>query len=254
MIYKKNYTTVMSRKIPEGQSGKFSIVKTVISRGTVIHTYTPAGFVYYDMYKTDFPIVKLVEESGGTWMSDTAMEQEAMMIASITARGDVLILGLGIGLLPTLVKMRNRMVKTITIVEKEQDVVNLVYDYIKFRKTRLIVCDADEYLSSTSDKYDFIFVDIWAGFTTPLREAEYWVTKASKCLNEKGTVRYWMQELHERVKNKLPTDAIASPGGTSIYDPCLVCGKTLRHDYAGLCMDCADILEVSELYVRGNSE
>lgn len=30
--------------------------------------------------------------------------------------------------------------------------------------------------------------------------------------------------------------------------PCLRCGKTLRWDYDGLCMDCADELGISEMF------
>ena len=29
---------------------------------------------------------------------------------------------------------------------------------------------------------------------------------------------------------------------------CKRCGKTLRHDYNGLCMDCADELKISEVF------
>lgn len=32
--------------------------------------------------------------------------------------------------------------------------------------------------------------------------------------------------------------------------PCKKCGKTIRNDYWGLCMDCADELEISELFEK----
>jgi len=32
-----------------------------------------------------------------------------------------------------------------------------------------------------------------------------------------------------------------------INDPCIRCGKPLRADYAGFCMDCSDSLGISEL-------
>lgn len=34
-------------------------------------------------------------------------------------------------------------------------------------------------------------------------------------------------------------------------DPCIRCGKPLRADYEGFCMDCADSLNISELNNRG---
>ncbi len=36
-----------------------------------------------------------------------------------------------------------------------------------------------------------------------------------------------------------------------INDPCIRCGKPIRADYEGFCMDCADTLNVSELNNRG---
>ncbi|ANS04948.1 hypothetical protein [uncultured Mediterranean phage] len=36
-----------------------------------------------------------------------------------------------------------------------------------------------------------------------------------------------------------------------INDPCIRCGKSIRADYEGFCMDCADTLNVSELNNRG---
>ncbi len=38
-----------------------------------------------------------------------------------------------------------------------------------------------------------------------------------------------------------------------INDPCIRCGKPLRADYMGLCMDCADTLNTSELNNRGEA-
>ena len=38
--------------------------------------------------------------------------------------------------------------------------------------------------------------------------------------------------------------------GIVFGNPCSKCGKPLRHDYDGLCMDCADELGVSELFEK----
>ena len=32
--------------------------------------------------------------------------------------------------------------------------------------------------------------------------------------------------------------------------PCLKCGKTLRYDFNGFCMDCADELGISEFFYK----
>lgn len=212
-----------------------------------MRTYSPNGFLYFDKFDRDFRSVRLIEGEG-VWMSDTPLEQEALRIPSVIAGGDVLIIGLGIGLLPTLFKMRNCLVSTITIVEKNPEVVKLVYDRIKFKKTSIVVCDGETYLATTPRKFDFIHIDVWGSITAPMREIDHWTDLARRCLKDKGTTWCWLQELYNRIKDKLPKEPIALTGLPAIYEPCLICGKTLRNDYAGLCCDCADELEVSEMF------
>ena len=250
MIRASRYTTILSKKFEEKTIGNFLIKKDVIPKDTLIRTYYPGGFFYHDKLNRDFPIVSLTEKGRCTWMSDTPMEQEGLRIPSIIARGDILIIGLGIGLLPTLIKMRNKMVDSITIIEKNQEVANLVYGKIKARKTSLLLNDGESYLAVPGMKFDFIFIDIWGSITAPMREIEHWTNLAKNRLKKGGEVRCWLQELYDRIKTKLPKEPVLKPGFPAVYDPCLICGKKLRNDYAGLCMDCADSLGVSELYRR----
>ena len=250
MIHANRYTTALSRKFVEKSIGDFSIKKDVLPKGTFIRTYYPGGMFYHDTLNQDFPIVRLIEEKGGIWMSDTPMEQEALRIPSIIARGDILIVGLGLGLLPTLIKMRNKMVDSITIIEKNREVANLVYNKIKSRKTSLLLNDGESYLSVPGRKFDFISIDVWGSITAPIKEIDHWTNLARNRLKKGGEVRCWLQELYDRIKNKLPKEPVLKPGPPAVYDPCLICGKTLRNDYAGLCLDCADDMEVSELFIR----
>lgn len=256
MIDSRYYTTIMSRKLSESRVGEFSIKRDVMPARAMTRMYTPAGFFYNDMFRKSFPVVKLREEGGGIWMSDTPMEQDALRMTTLLAYGDVLIIGLGLGLLPTLIRMKNRahrVVKHITIVEKEKDIAELVYDKIKWAKTSLAVNEGKEFLKycrDNNEKFDFIYIDVWAGIIAPIREADEWVELAKPCLTENGSVRYWLQELHERVRNKLPKEPTQKTGQAAVHEPCLICGKKLRFDYAGLCMDCADLLEVSEAFVK----
>ncbi len=248
MIQASRYTTVLSNRFEEKSIGNFSIKKDVLHRGVLIRTYYPGGAFYHDTLDRDFPIVKLIEEGKTVWMSDSPMEQEALRIPSLVARGDILIIGLGIGLLPTLIKMRNKAVNSITFIERSRDVANLVYNEIKTRKTSLLLNDGESYLAVPGRKFDFIFIDVWGSFTAPMKEIDHWTSLAKGRLKEGGEVRCWLQELYDRIKDKLPKEPVLKQGFPAVYDPCLVCGKKLRFDYAGLCMDCADNLEVSEMY------
>lgn len=250
MVQVSRYTTVLSKKLEERSKGGFSIEKDVIPKSTLIRTYYPGGYFYHDTLDQDFPIVKLTE-GGKVWMSDTPMEQEGLRIPSIIARGDILIIGLGLGLLLTLIRMRNLTVRSTTFVEKNREVATLVYSKIRSRKTKLELCDGETYLSTTDKKFDFIFIDIWGGIIAPIKEIDHWTSLAKRCLKENGSTRCWLQELYDRIKLRLPKEPVLESGFPAVYDPCLICGKKPRSDYAGLCMDCADELGVSELYAGG---
>jgi len=249
MIHKKDYTFIMSEKLRMGKSGHYSIAKKTLEKGTLLRTYSPGGYFYIDRIDSAIPIVVL-SKGGNPVMSDTPMEQEGLRIPVTIAHGDVLVIGLGIGLFPTLLNERNKTVKKVTIVERSRDVVKLVYSRIANSKTNLVAGGGWDFLSTCKDKFDFIFIDVWNAFTTTLKEIDTWTELAKPCLKEGGEIRCWLQELYDRIKNKLPKEPTEPTSCPAIHEPCLICGKTLRNDYAGLCMDCADGMEVSELYIR----
>jgi len=251
MIYNKHYTTVMTNLLPEGKRGNFTITKKLIKKGMIMRTYSPAGFFYYDRFRSNFPVVTLMEGESTMWMSDTPMEQEGLRIPTVVAHGDVLILGLGIGLYPVLLKTYNKTIRRVVIVEKELAVVQLVYPHIRSSKTEVLVCDAEKYLLACTDKFDFIYVDVWGSINAPLTEADKWTKLAQRCLTEGGEVRCWLHELHERIRGNLARGPAFKTGEAGLHPPCLTCGKMFRNDYAGLCMDCADLLSVSEMYIKG---
>ena len=99
---------------------------------------------------------------------------------------------------------------------------------------------------ATHQRYDFIFIDIWSSMAEPIKEADALTQLARPCLKKNGRTWIWLQELIDRVKDQLPVVPRKSTGVST--DPCLICGKAPRYDYGGLCMDCADILRVSEIF------
>lgn len=247
IIRTKRYSTIMSTILKEGRKGKVKLTKKTISKGTKIRTYDWRQGCFYDgTMDASMPIVML-SEGKSIWMSDTPQEQESLVPVIQRARGDVLMGGLGIGYLPTRL-MRKAEVKSITIVEKNQDVIALVYPQIWGPKTNIIVGDIFDYLIGTDKRYDFIHVDIWMGILQPLKGIQRVRNLAKTCLKPNGEVHCWAQELYDRVKDAIPKQPTIS-SGVGVHDPCLICGKCLRNNYAGLCMDCADILGVSEIFM-----
>ncbi len=252
MIHSKDYTHDLCTILPEGNTVNFSIVHNTVPAGTTIRTYSPLGYVYYDKLKKDFPFVKL-QKGSDNLMSDTPFEQESMRMSVTLSHGNVLMIGLGIGLFPVMLKKHSNRVKSLTIVEREADVFALVFPHLRGHihpKTSYQLDDGWDYMVSTDKKYDFVFIDIWGAQMAAVREGPKWAERAKMCLAPGGKVRFWMQEIHARVAKAL--DSMVPSEGMPVGNrtPCFMCAKTLRFDFGGLCLDCADQLGVSEMFMK----
>ena len=108
----------------------------------------------------DYVSLKL---NGTLVMSNTSMEKCTNSDFVYNATGDVLIGGLGIGLIimPLLEKDE---VKSITVIEKYQDVIDCVLPQLKphDKQNKLKVVCADCFEWTTTEKYETIYLDIWA--------------------------------------------------------------------------------------------
>lgn len=244
-----SYDFIMSRMLKQGKVGRFELVKDTLLIGSIMNMYDRyAGRLTRGVYAFDYPSIML-KEDGRTWMSDTQLETESVAGAVEAARGDVLIGGLGIGLLPTLIKEK-ASIKSIDIVELHQEVIDLVFHQIATAKMRGVCDNIFHYLDTTDKRYDFIHIDIWSSLTAPIREIDEAGRRAQRCLKPDGTVWCWLQELYDRIKEKMPKTPTQQTSLSGVHEPCLICGKTVRFDFAGLCMDCADDMELSEMYVK----
>ena len=141
------------------------------------------------------------------------------------------------------------VVDSIDIVEKNQDVINIVFHQIQTSKMSIIRDDIYNYLEVTNKKYDFIHIDVWKNLTATIKEIEKAKKMAQKCINTNGIVWCWLQELYDKIKYKLPKTPVA-PGKVNVHEPCLICGKIVRYDYAGLCVGCATGMGVNDLYMK----
>ena len=102
-------------------------------------------------------------------MSDTPMEKFTNQYVLNYASGDILIAGLGIGMLPASLAEKDD-VKSITILELNQEVIDLVEPLIRQNvtnadKIKIIQADAYKYPGENPNtKYDWIYLDIWDSF------------------------------------------------------------------------------------------
>lgn len=109
-------------------------------------------------------------------MSDTPMERYTNQEILNNAKGNILIAGLGIGMLPAALAQKED-VKSITIIEYNQDIIDIVSELIKKNvpnadKIHVIKGDAWEFPKTyTGPKFDWFYADIWANF--PNEERDY---------------------------------------------------------------------------------
>ena len=115
----------------------------------------------YTFFRSYVPAGKYVrlKINGHVIMSDTPMEWRTNRECIYYAHGDVLIGGLGIGMIIMAIQDKES-VKSITIVEKNPDVIAAVKDQLPLNnKVRVIEGDVFTYVPDR--KYDCVYMDIW---------------------------------------------------------------------------------------------
>ena len=137
----------------------------------------------------------------GVWMTTQPQEIEQHQRQLSKAHGHVLLGGLGLGLAVGILQS-NEKVKSITVVEKAKDVIDLVAPHLP-REKELNVIHADLFAhllaqSIMGDGYDFAFYDIWAptgqtvitSHTLPLRRLSRGLLKQDQieCWNEEEMI------------------------------------------------------------------
>jgi hypothetical protein len=103
----------------------------------------------------------LQHEDRGTVMSDTVPEVMDVLQFAPRLRGNILMTGLGIGMVIHILKLREfrQQWTSITVIEKEADVIRLVAGRYTGRKVRIIHADAMEW--RPTGHYDIAWHDIW---------------------------------------------------------------------------------------------
>ncbi len=97
-------------------------------------------------------------------MSDAEYEKITNRTIVRVARGNVLIAGLGLGMI-LMPLLKNKDVKKITVIEKEQELIDLISPKIKKHdkknKLQVIQGDINEIELPKEQKFDVIYFDIW---------------------------------------------------------------------------------------------
>jgi hypothetical protein len=101
-------------------------------------------------------------------MSDTPMEKNSNQEFVRNANGHVFIAGLGIGLILNALrdKVKSGIVNKITVIEKYQDVIDLISHKFSDMPIEYICDDVLNYKPNKDQKYDTIYFDIWPTIST----------------------------------------------------------------------------------------
>jgi hypothetical protein len=158
--------------------------------------------------QANFPYVRLVKKGEGIMMSDTPMERNTNYEFLVSANGDVLIFGLGLGLV-VLPLLSDDGIKSITVVELYQDLIDVVQPILKAHdeKNKLTVIQGDAYnfdISKFNQKFDTIYFDIWIDICSDDYESHKTLKrKYRKLLNKNNPYYYMSAWLHDYYKKQV---------------------------------------------------
>ena len=120
--------------------------------------FTPIGF-----FDKKYDYLALLHKKR-IWMSLNPNEINTMVPHIEKAKGNILVLGLGLGYFPFMCSLKNE-VKSITIIERDQNIINLFKKYLldkfPYKNKINIIRDNAIYYLEENDGYDYIFADLW---------------------------------------------------------------------------------------------
>lgn len=127
------------------------------------------------------------------WMSDTWLERSTNSSILQDARGDVLVLGLGIGMVVTAMCAKDE-VSSVVVAEISEQVIRLVEPHI--RHPKLTVIQADAFAAPLRGRaFDTIYIDIWQGICSDNWEPMKGLLREYRRLARQGAVvTAWLKD------------------------------------------------------------
>lgn len=164
------YKYIPKSTVPEGKSGDYEVRKFFVSKDEA-DLFNLGNMFNFEFHRDIAPgaytkLVKVTDESndkGILWMSDTPAEARGHLDFYYSATGNVLINGLGLGLIARAVLLKPDVEK-VTINEINVDVIRLVAPHLlKEFGDRLVIneCDAFTWKPQNGDRFNAVWHDIW---------------------------------------------------------------------------------------------
>jgi hypothetical protein len=138
--------------VTEKEADHFTMVQAIHGRDGI----NPGNYVRLIDKRTSFRDII---------MSDTGMEKYSNLDFVEKAHGNVLIGGLGIGMVLAAL-LKKPEVTSITVVEKELEIIELVGKQDVFQDGKIRIIEGDIFQFETDEKFNTIYFDIWSNICT----------------------------------------------------------------------------------------
>jgi hypothetical protein len=129
--------------------------------------------------------------NGQLVMSDTPYERSTNGEIRNKAHGRVLIAGLGVGLILKPI-LENPEVEYVKVVEKHQDVIDLVAPHYTHDKLEVVCADIFHWKPEKGEKYNVIYFDIWPNICTDSLEDIAKLHQRGKFWLDRSDPKRWM--------------------------------------------------------------
>jgi hypothetical protein len=148
-------------QIPEGQCGAWRVEKfEVTAQEADVHNLRAVFNARRGETRIDPGVYTRLMHGGAIVMSDTPGEKQDHYRFVQSATGNVLIAGLGLGMVTSAVLAKDD-VKHVTVVEIAQDVVELVTPHLASDKLEVITADIFKWKPAKGAQWDCAWFDIW---------------------------------------------------------------------------------------------
>jgi hypothetical protein len=190
----------MAGLVPQSAKGRASVQHVTVD----IHGGRTASYVYGEFKNPSPPgtylTLRVTNDAGQSqiMMSDFHYERATCVEVVQRAHGDVLIAGLGLGMILHPI-LRKQELRSVTVIEKFQDVVDLISPTLpNDPRLCLITADIFQWQPPDASLYDIIWFDIWPDIEAcRLPEMRLLSRRFRPYLNHSNP-QSWMESWHRR--------------------------------------------------------
>ena len=179
--------------IPEGECGDYRIEHLPKNWDGVVRDAVETRFSWMMRFsRTDTYCI--LWDKKEIIMSDTDLERVTNEVVLQDAYGDVLIAGLGIGMLPYHLCKLDK-VKSVTVLEIQSKVITLVYPHIRHPKLQVILANAEvPPFPDNKPPFNYAYIDIWSTAGVEWDVLKQYLIDFSLYVPDGGCVDAWLRE------------------------------------------------------------